>query len=443
MFLLSASEKKFFSSLTIISIVLHILFAVFIINYNNVLDRGIGTDFSVIAENIVTKGIFSKDGIHDSFFRPPLYPYVLALAKVISTENYGIIITIFQAMLSMICSLLVALIALRVSQNRKVAMASFTLYLLHSKLQIEHLAERETVFFELFLLIFILFFIKNRLHTKNIILLSGMAGFAHLARPNGFTLLLILIAGILVSKYMFSYQLPAKNIFFAVLVFCLINLPWQIYNYTSFGHITLSSSNTNGLNLFKGNDPVIQTIYPQVDIDLSAEYLKKEVLPGMDLVHYTYAQDSALRSRAVAKMIENPIRTLGYMTGKFISFYSPLYVPFGKGKVELVGNELRVTDFRMRLEFDILLNFLQMLCVIPIGIIGLIKINFRKNRKTRFQFFAILLFVLNTSIYIITFAETRFRLPFDSLLIISFCIVIADYYKQIEWKPRQQRVKHD
>lgn len=411
-----------------IIIVFHILLLCYIFYSNK--PFGGSESYSNIAENWIETGKFSLDGVHDTFYRPPLYPLLLVFAKTINNSGWEVVARMLQSILSIGCSLLVWKIALKISSSTKLALIALCLYLLHFLVQLEHFAQRETVLFELLALCFCYVFIsRSSLDWLQVVGLAIISAGLYLTRPTG---ILFFLAGLGFILWYEGKSYKIKTAFVFVFFFCCFISPWQFYQYKAFSKISFSSSNTAGFNLYKGASPAIQSIYPQIDVDHAEEFIWLELQQNKIDPKDAYLVNSFLMEEAVRFVVDDPLLFGKNMLVKLLVFYSPVVMPLGKGNLEFHDGKILVNNYAISIDFWRLSYFFLCIIIVPLGIVESFRWSPAAEIEVRFKVFSLAIFFLFTCIHVLTFAETRFRLPLDGLLCILTSVFIfrnLDYFK--------------
>lgn len=413
-------------NLTVSVVLLPILFNFSIFFYSVIAEVPFGgsASYGTIAYHLQDKGKYSLDGVNDTFARPPLYPLLLVFPRAVSEQHWHVYARLVQCLLSIMCCLMVFGIASRVSGSRPAGLASEILYLMHLAVQAEHYAQRETVLFELILLSFVYVLLaKETLDIKTVAIASLLSSALYLTRPTGIVFLVVIL---LVALYQSQSRDRIKHLLVSVVVFAVSISPWQFYNYKAFSKVTLSSSNTSGLNLYKGASPVVQSIFPQIDVDYAAPYIYGQLKnEGINLRTEEYRANSFFLKEARRCVTQYPGHFLKKMFKQLFSFYSQVFTPFGRGRVVVDGEHLVVQDYRFTFGIIELNHFVMMTILIPFGMLELVKVRESTIIEHRFKIVSLLIFLFITILHMITFAETRFRLPLDGLLCVAtwiFCV---------------------
>jgi len=379
---------------------------------------GGSASYGAIAYHLQDKGKYSLDGVNDTFARPPLYPLLLVLPRAVSEQYWHVYTRLLQCLLSIMCCLMVFGIASRALGSRSAGLASEILYLMHLAVQAEHYAQRETVLFELILLSFVYVLLaKETLDIKTVAIASLLSSGLYLTRPTGIVFPAVILVVVL---YQGQSRNRIKHLLVSVVVFAVGVSPWQFYNYKAFSKVTLSSSNTSGLNLYKGASPVVQSIFPHIDTDYAAPYFYGQLRKnGINPRTEEYRANSFFANEAKKCALQYPGHFAKKMIKQLFSFYSQVFTPFGRGRVVVDGEHLVVDDFRLTLGAVELNHFIMMTILIPFGMFELVKVRQSTIIEHRFKITSLLIFLFMTILHMITFAETRFRLPLDGLLCIS------------------------
>lgn len=343
-------------------------------------------------------------------------------------ENWHICARLLQCLLSIICSFMIFKIAHRVTGNRIVGLVALVLYLSHLATQAEHYAQRETVLFEMILLFWIyIISTKNFSDTKTMATASLLSAGLYLTRPTG--ILFVLLTG-LVVLYRSKKDRNIKRLLVSLGVLVLAVGPWQFYNYKVFSKVTLSSSSTSGLNLYKGASPVVQSIFPQIDIDCAAPYIQSQLKnKDIDVITEEYKANTFFIKEAKTLIIQNPIYFLKKMFKQFLIFYSPVFTPLGRGNAMFDGVNLVLQNSSFSFGLIELSHFVMAMLLIPFGMLELLKIHDVNVFECRFKIFSLLIFMLMTVMHMLSFAETRFRLPLDGLLCVATGIFYVRHFR--------------
>ena len=420
------TNKKFFFAAFVLSVLLNA--SILIYSVAGQVPFGGASGYGNIAGNLVTKGIYSSNGTNSTFARPPLYPLLLTIPRYLSDSDWHILARAIQAGLSIGCALIIFKIVSRLTADGFKALLAVILYTAHLTCQAEHFAQRETVLFEFFLLLFVYVLTLSKFKTATAITSAIISAALYLTRPSGIIFLPIVVLLILVKSGPCE-KLKLTLISLAVFAACIF--PWQLYNYKTFSKVTLSSSSTSGINMYIGASPVIQSVSPKLDID-SARFYLNDYLKANDLRYWKqeYQVDAFLKEQSKKLIMQNPVFFVKKMFKQLLLFYSPVPVPFGKGTAELQGDRLEITNYKFNFGLLQLNHFVIAVILILFGMFELFHIGDQGTRLWNFKVVSLLIFVFITLLHMITFAETRFRLPLDGLL----CAAAAIFFGNVKNK---------
>ncbi|MCB0329017.1 MAG: glycosyltransferase family 39 protein [Bdellovibrionales bacterium] len=389
--------------------------------------------YSVVARGLL-HGIPFQDG-----YRPPLYPIVLS---VIYSSGLGqAAVVLFQVLLGFLCSVLLFALATRVSGRELAGLFAVALYLSHFVLQLELISERETALFLFEVLLFPIVY-YGRFHSELIryVGLGLVAGLAHLTRPTGLLLVPLLVIAPFAQCGMKASSLPKAVLHVAtgLLVFLMTVLPWQIKLYHLTGAVTVSSSTTSGMNLYKGNNPHFDELFPVVEIDDYEEYLKSED----ELSDLSSSRtDEVLAERGKGFILKFPLVTFRRMVEKSLLFLSPVPLPMASARVSRgASGQLIIEDIRYRNIFLMLAFGIESLFLFG-GVVAFFVARTSESsisarplylhmywllKKEPFVLGVVCFGIFLTGVHALTFPESRFRYPLDMLL----CVIAGIGY----WK---------
>lgn len=385
-----------------------------------------------IAENIVEKGLYSLDGVHATAYRPPLYPLFLALLMWPFRQAWIFAAILLQSLMDILVGILTVSISLNVFRSKLNASLTAFLYIIHLRFHLESVKQRETILFALLLMLFTYLLIAGRRTFFTYVALSLVSALAYLTRPTGVLLLPILLLAILLQR-----GTPMKNrevltcLAVVIMLFVVVILPFHTYLYRQFSRFSpFVPSSTTGLNLYQGNNPITQKIYPYVDVDVLYPWIQEML--AQEGIDDEFQASQFLRNRAIDYILKHPAAFLKRAVAKFCAMYSPITTPLGSGRLVERDGKVVLSDFRFSLlSKSVIFNAVLVTALLTGAIAFLTRLR-RCHGFSRTQAFLILCpIVLVTLVHMITFAETRFRLPLDPLII----ILAASYYslKLREW----------
>jgi 4-amino-4-deoxy-L-arabinose transferase-like glycosyltransferase len=198
----------------------------------------------------------------------------------------------------------------------------------------------------------------------------------------------------------------------AVVMLILSILPITMYNYTRFNRFVLLNTNA-GYAFFWANHPIYGTRFrPASEMGMTYQELVPFELRQLDEA----ALDQELLKQGVQFVLDDPVRYIWLSLSRI-----PAYFKFWPDPASnLLSNVSRVTSFALFL---------------PFMFYGLLRsfINLARSSKeslfVRPPFPAILLYLfilVYTAIHVLSWAQIRYRLPVDTILIVFAALAISD-----------------
>lgn len=361
-----------------------------------------------IARNLLELGLYSLDGRSPTAFRPPAYPLALVPIVALPAPLRIVAFVVAQGAFFFVAARIGASLVLRMGGGRW-AVAVYGLLLVgHLRLVDETLEARETLLFAALLMSFLDAVASSRPRTRDAMALGLVFGALALTRPTG---LPIGIAAWLFGVRMRAFEASRRRQVAVAAIAAIVSMaPWQTYLATRFGTAVPAGTSTSGLNLLKGNNPSFDRYYPWVDVDVVDGAADRAVPASTDEA----VRDAAMRTLGLRYAASAPLTTVRRMAEKTLALFSPVEIPCVGARVEGPLTDLTVETLpipRMR-KLDLVLRALgpSLLGVgVVVGLV-LMRRSFRDDRFVAAFGRALLMLVL---LHAMTFAETRFRLPFD------------------------------
>jgi hypothetical protein len=110
--------------------------------------------------------------------------------------------------------------------------------------------------------------------------------------------------------------------------------------------------------------------------------------------------------------------------------------PLGRGDVVWDNDTLVVNQFEFSFGLRGVNHFLVTLILIPFGFFELTRVRSANRNERDFKILTISILAVVTALHVLTFSETRYRLPFDSLLCLSTAVFFAKctgVYEKSNW----------
>ncbi|WP_159714165.1 glycosyltransferase family 39 protein [Geminicoccus flavidas] len=379
--------------------------------------------YALIAEHLVTLGRYSLDGIHPTAVRPPAYPLYLAACMLLAGKSWPMLAVFGQGLMALASLGMVAVITERLLGSRLLAAAAAAFAALNLALLREFFVLRETGLFTLLTLAWVLVLLRPMNGTGKAVLLAVLAALALLTRPSGIVLVPVTLIALIWQAGALRPAIRPVLVHLVVLAACL--LPWQAHLATSFGRVALSGTSTGGMNLFKGNHPLMGDLYLLGDVDRSDPWIKPMIAEqGIDWDAQQWRADDYLRELAREAILANPVRFVRRAIEKGVVFLSPATAPIARGGEVVMGPDGQLTVVDAQFGSGDLRN-LYHLFLLPLGLVGLAAALLWPRRRL-FGLVVLLLVAGNLAIYALTFPERRFRLPLEPLLAVAAIACLRD-----------------
>ena len=212
-----------------------------------------GISYDILADNLISGNGFVLD--FTTAFRPPGYPFFLALIYLIFGHRYEWI-RISQAVLGAISPVLMYVLTKRLWSWRVASLAALGMAAHPLLIYFTQAIYPETlIIFLLCLLLLSAVSSTKPVLMRRILLVGLILGMMTLIRPD------VIVLGALFALWItFSYRDRLKGIMAAgLLVCCVLSLvlPWTWRNYHEFDNFVPVSTN-GGVNLWAGNNPLAQ-----------------------------------------------------------------------------------------------------------------------------------------------------------------------------------------
>ncbi|MCB9851620.1 MAG: hypothetical protein H6819_00885 [Phycisphaerales bacterium] len=376
-----------------------------------------GTTYRLIADNLVNRGVYSVDGEHPTGYRPPAYPLVLAGLGIVLKEYSQSGALLANVAMDAGCLVVLLLLVGRLARDWRAVLFAGLLFAMDFPFHLEALAQRETMLYTLLLLTFMTVAARRNVAFGPLLLMTGAAALAWLTRPTGIALIpLLLIAAFFQSENR-SIGIRIARVVTTCCLFTAIVLPWQMYLYRSFRAPVPAGTTSSGLNLYQGNNPAADVLIPFIDVDTYLpevdSRLKNLGLPE----HDELARDRQLKADAMKYILAKPASFVRRAIIKVLALYSPIPTPLGSANIDTSNGGVAMTNFRYHLSpwtFSITIS--------GFAIIGVLAVAIRRwkylLKRSPYATTLIVGYILIvTSLHAVTFAETRFRMPLDPLLI--------------------------
>lgn len=376
-----------------------------------------GTTYGRIADNLREHGLYSIDGEHPTGYRPPAYPLLLAACRQPHDPHSQPWALAVNLLLNAACLALLLLLVQHLSNNPKAMLLAGLLFASDIAFHQEAMAQRETMLYTAFLLIFMLAAARRHVSFASLLMMSMATGLAWLTRPTGIALIpLLLLSACFQSKHR-SIGIRMARVVTAGCLFTAIILPWQAFLYRSFHAPVLAGTTSGGLNLYQGNNPATKVLVPWVDVDKYVAEIDRRMENKGLAEHDELARDQWLKAHAIQYMREHPTETLRMAFIKTIALFSPLPTPLGNAQIDKGDEGLRLSNFEFHHSIWTILATIHGIALLTLLVLAVARRNRVAARRPRAVTLIVGYVLIVTLLHAITFAETRFRLPLDPMLI--------------------------
>jgi len=359
----------------------------------------------------------------DFLSRPPLYPAFLASIISIFGPGWQIFALALHGLAFIFLGLITMTIAYELAgggtRSLQIMTLAGLLYAGNILFALESLAQRETVFFSIILLLAIYMSVFSSRHSSLLwySAIGVLCAAGHLIRPNGFVLAFCITVYLAIARYHDPMVIRARSLGIFLITFLLFVLPWQIHLSRMAGSATLAPAESAGISLWKGTHPEMEEFFPWVDMDVLDPLVKMEIdrlqLPENKIDDHFIELS---RENAEKKPLFLPLRFLY----KFAVFFLPIPTPFGTGDVNVTSSGLELVDFKPNLR--VIVAGTPYLLLLFAGVVMTISHTLLLPRSARsFLVLSVFVTVMFAFSFSMTFTESRYRLPFE----IEFAIISA------------------
>lgn len=366
-----------------------------------------GHDYSGIADNIVSIGSYSFDGIHPTAYRTPVYPLFLAMLKALSGNN----ISSFIIAASIIAALNACLCAHLAKQffNRRAGLTAGLIYILTPYLAQKEVSTENGLVTLGLLATVCLFWKARQKHIPVPLPAAGLClAFSYLTRPTTGLIPFFLGAVIIFDagyEKIISRRLIAAGIL--ILAFSAGILPWGIRNKIAFEKWYFGQTNF-WYNFYIGNHPRTFEIYPRLSLDNLVRTTAINARGGDEFQQedwfYRQSMDN-LKKTGPINFALNCLRKLGLLWQAQLAPYT-----------ERIGNDPN-TKQPLDKERNTLKNLSYSIPHAGILLLTAIACLRQGKRKKLFLFMFGFIFCFSVP-YMLTFAYSRYVTPAYFILII-------------------------
>ena len=323
--------KNYFTAIFILAFIARYIFAVF-----SGIDNFSGPDSSrydftsdqILAGNynlLVTEG-------NINMVLSPVYPYLMALFKLLFSSNYILALEFFQICLSSLSVIFMVKLAFSIYSDAKVAIFIGIIYsIFPTTLYFTHLFSQETIFQSLFVIsIYYYYQLVRYPDYKYVVMFGALFSLATLTKSHALVIFPFLVMGI-----GFSYGLSRlfmRNCLVIATTFLLISAPYSLFNQKVNDNFVISSSGSGLYFLVGHNDDFYRFVTNPPDrdtddykklVNLDYQILNRIHLESMDLKHSEIQKKYIIEG--VKWSLSNPSKFFTLLVVNIKNFLQPGY----------------------------------------------------------------------------------------------------------------------
>lgn len=391
-----------------VGIAVNVLTGIFICSYyfgNRFLffDEG---QYYTFAKYLVEKQIYTWNGINPSAWRPPGYPFFLAIPLYFGATIS--VLRVFNLIFLVASMILVYLIVKRWSP----AAAALSVILITCYPVLLYTAGAlypQTMASALFLLALWLVFNAKEISWLRALSVGMVFGLLILTVPTFLCMLGVLAIWLIKQHGKKGIELAC----YLILGTAVILTPWTVRNYSVFNTFVFVSTN-GGYNLFLGNS---ENTGPNTGTNVEiSEYMKRNTYYNLKYNIITEVEfDRICREEAWTYISNNKLQSLKMYGLKFLNYFN-------------FWNEFATKNQKTGGGMKAVMMFLSYGAILSLLVARLLMTQrWPLDKKERLL---LLLYVLNGAFMAIFFTRIRLRIPFDYLLIMINAGFLARLLKQ-------------
>mgnify|MGYP001353490784 CR=1 FL=1 len=404
------------------------------------------------AEALLGAGTFSEEITRElgqeviGYGKPPGYPTFLLLTEKVVGQD-ALVGTSIVLQMGVAWATLMALffIARRSTGSSALAVISVALVSFNGLWVDEMVEPRETFLYGAAILGLVSLVVYAPKPSRFSLFTMGLAcALGWLTRPTGVVLFPALC--VLFTKP-WSTKFSEMRSVAVVIILCGLSLPmfgWQTYQYTTcrstglpasacFG-VTRISGNDSATNLLKGQNEALKVVYPYVDVDRLAPVLTEPLQEAA--IQNGEDVEQRFINHALNFVVDSPLDAIALVPKKLVAFFAPLHFPLGSGTIEMTGaGQWHLQNYRARP-----IRRADNLTALP-GVLAFFFVLFNWTTVNQSMKLTTVIVGLTAIVHVVTFAETRFRLPYDPILALLFVQVIALHWHRFNGVKNQKNSK--
>ena len=367
------------------------------------------SSYGRIAEEWVDTGTLDN-------FRPPAYPVFLALnVAVWGHDSYVPSAVVLQALTAWATLVGLFLVARRATGRAAWGLVAVGLVALTEFWVVETIHQRETFLYSAVLTALVGVMVYARSWSPRACAAAGaLCALGWLTRPTGAVLLPILL-GMMWRDRHGRGRPSAQAALVLALTFGLPLLVWAGHQHARHGTVAISGKSGSFI-LLSGNNRALAEIYPFIDVDRLGPFLDRV---GMEASARGADPDRARYRHALRFMLGSPLDSAALLPRKLAAFFLPIQFPLGSGTIH------QTPDGHWRIE-DYVPTAIrgEGIMALP-GVVAFFAALRWWRGLPPSGLFILLAVGCTALIHLVTFAETRYRLPYDPLMALLFVQMAA------------------
>lgn len=371
-------------------------------------------------------------------YRPPGYPFFLAIIYTLLGKDSIIAVYIIQSVLGLGIAILVYEIAYNFL-NERLANLSFAfagLYPFYLLFATQLLRETLVFFLLLLTFYFLAMLFKEKAESQSSILKEKYFWIFVFS----YSLLIhtdpryLFFAPFLLGLYYFYLDKSNfwQNCFFTIFIFLLTLIPWTVRNYFTYGGIVIINTRTID---FTGTEKEINRLKLSND-KVTGGLINKKYPTDEERELIKKGQNPKKRSKAeIQAILEGKEATQNPILKRLYNL-KELWQP-----VRLTSSYRPFNDCRFEKAWSLQHNLLSLFSfglLLPFMLYGIFKLYIRKNK---WLLFLITPIILQTLLHILMWGKERYRIPIDSFVIILGCYGIIETYNFLKTKYFTRKVE--
>ncbi len=359
-------------------------------------------EYYTLSENLINSFLYTLNGESLTAYRPPVYPFFLALFRFLGF-NIVLLRIVNFALLSIIFLIVHKLLSIKTNELSSLIFSVLIIIYPVIFYTAGTLYPQVLITFLIVLILYLLY--NNKDFSLSKCIFTGILfGLLALTSP-------ILISTIFVIAVWLYFTMLRHKIKVLIIIFLVslsVTAIWTVRNYIAFDHFVLISTN-GGINLLLGNSEYTE---PNSGINVNINKYEKAA------DHFNEVeQDHYYRNKALKFILHNKKHSIYLYFQKVLNYFN-------------YKNELYVQSESS--------NLRNIIMLISYGILLLLFLTrlffFKRIKMSNLEMLIYIIYISNAFFSAIFFTRIRFRIPFDILLIIALSIFLFNFGRSLNNK---------